>query len=199
MIISDEEKKTTAIHEAGHAIVATLLDGVDPVHKVTIIPRGRALGLTMLLPETDQHSMRKSKLLANLMMMMGGRAAEELVFNHFTTGAGNDLERATSLAHQMVCNWGMSDQIGPVHLAAGQGEVFLGKDLMKKKRTSQKSANTIDKEVNKIVNKAYQDALSLLRDHLEALHNITEDLLEQETIDGATISKHLNPRLGIVS
>jgi len=187
MVIPEEEKKTTAYHEAGHAIIAALLDEVDPVHKVTIIPRGRALGLTMLLPVDDKHSQNKSQLEGMLVMMMGGRAAEEIVFNHFTTGASNDLERASAFANRMVCNWGMSDVMGPVHLAANQGEVFLGRDIMRKKNISQKSANTIDREVNKIVNNAYQKALDLLNDNIDSLHTVTEELIEMETISGEDI------------
>jgi cell division protease FtsH len=184
MVIQEEEKRTTAYHEAGHAIVASLLDGVDPVHKVTIIPRGRALGLTMLLPTEDEHSQMRSQLSAQLTMMMGGRAAEEIIFKHYTTGASNDLERATNIAHKMVCNWGMSEKVGPVYLAANQGEVFLGKDLMQRKRIGQKSASLIDKEVNRIVNDAYEKAVALLNKHRDALQKVTEKLLVEETISG---------------
>lgn len=187
MIIPEDEKKTTAYHEAGHALIAALLDEVDPVHKVTIIPRGRALGLTMLLPGEDKHSHNASHLKANLMMMMGGRAAEELIFNHFTTGASNDLERSTSLAHQMVCNWGMSQKIGPIYYSAGQGEVFLGKDLLRKRNISQSTASKIDHEVDSIVNGAYSEAMKILEKNIEALHQITDKLMESETIDGKTI------------
>ncbi|OGH02140.1 MAG: cell division protein FtsH [Candidatus Lambdaproteobacteria bacterium RIFOXYD1_FULL_56_27] len=187
MVIPDKEKRTTAFHEAGHALVAALTPGVDPVHKVTIVPRGRALGLTMLLPTEDRYSQHRSQLVGMLSMMMGGRAAEEIIFNHFTTGASNDLERATQVAHKMVCNWGMSERVGPVYLAVGQGEVFLGRDLMKKKRISQSSARLIDQEVKRIVNDAYQQAKSLLQSHLEQLNLVTERLIERETIDGSYI------------
>jgi cell division protease FtsH len=159
MVIPEDEKRTTAYHEAGHAIIAAKLEEVDPVHKVTIIPRGRALGLTMLLPEEDKYSQNESQLRGVLMMMMGGRAAEELIFNHFTTGASNDLERATALANRIVCNWGMSKSIGPIHLAASQDEVFLGRDLMRKRNISQTLANKLDKEISKIVNTAYSKAM----------------------------------------
>ncbi|MBU2645957.1 ATP-dependent zinc metalloprotease FtsH [bacterium] len=194
MVIPAEEKKTTAYHEAGHAIIASLLDEVDPIHKVTIIPRGRALGLTMLLPVEDKFSQKESQLRGMLVMMMGGRAAEEIVFNHFTTGASNDLERAASIANRMVCNWGMSKIFGPVHLAANQGEVFLGRDIMRKKSISRRSANTIDREVNKIVNDAYQKAMDLLRTNIASLHAVSQELIELETINGddilATIEKN---------
>ncbi len=189
MVVPEDEKKTTAYHEAGHAIIAAILEEVDPVHKVTIIPRGRALGLTMLLPTDDKHSQKKSQLEGLLVMMMGGRAAEEIVFNHFTTGASNDLERASAFANRMVCNWGMSDVVGPVHLGSNQGEVFLGRDIMRKKNISQKSANAIDREVNKIVNNAYQKAIDLLNDNIDSLHTVTQELMEMETISGDDIIK----------
>ncbi|PCI24990.1 MAG: cell division protein FtsH, partial [SAR324 cluster bacterium] len=187
MVMPEKEKKTTAYHEAGHAIIASLLDEVDPVHKVTIVPRGRALGLMMQLPQEDTYSKKKSQLLGQLVVMMGGRAAEEIIFGHYTTGASNDLERAASTAHHMVCNWGMSDKIGPIYLAANQGEVFLGRDLMQRKHISQVAASQIDQEVNQIVNDAYQKAKTLLTEHLDALHKITKTLLEDETIDGSVI------------
>ncbi|NQU66115.1 MAG: ATP-dependent metallopeptidase FtsH/Yme1/Tma family protein [SAR324 cluster bacterium] len=187
MVIPEDEKRTTAYHEAGHAIIAALLTEVDPVHKVTIIPRGRALGLTMLLPVEDKYSQKESQLRGMLVMMMGGRAAEEIVFNHYTTGASNDLERAATIANHMVCNWGMSVVMGPVHLAAGQGEVFLGRDIMRKKNISHKSANKIDREVNKIVNEAYQKAIDLLKKNIDSLHAVTKELIELETISGEDI------------
>jgi len=187
MVIPEAEKRTTAYHEAGHAIIAALMDEVDPVHKVTIIPRGRALGMTMLLPQEDKHSQKKSQLQAMMVMMMGGRAAEEIVFNQFTTGASNDLQQATGIAHRMVCNWGMSDIIGPVHLAIGQGEVFLGRDILRKRNISQLLANKIDREVKKLVNGSYQKAIDLLKQNLEALHRISRKLIEVETINGSEI------------
>lgn len=187
MVIPDDEKKTTAYHEAGHAIIAALLKDVDPVHKVTIIPRGRALGLTMLLPEDDKHSQTETQLKGLMMMMMGGRAAEEIVFNHFTTGASNDLERATSLASRFVCNWGMNETIGPVHLGASNDEVFLGRDLMRKRNISQNMANRIDKEIGKIVNTSYQNAITMLKENIDHLHKIALLLFEQETVSGKDI------------
>ena len=178
MVIPEDEKKTTAFHEAGHALIAALHEKVDAIHKVSIIPRGRALGITMLLPEDDKHSYYRSELDGMIMMIMGGRAAEELIFNHFTTGASNDLERSTSLAHRMVCNWGMSDSIGPIHYATNQGEVFLGRDLMRKKNISQTTASRIDEEVKNIVNGAYQRTMDLLRENIDLLHSITKELIE---------------------
>jgi len=189
MVIPEEEKKSTAYHEAGHAIIAALLKEVDPVHKVTIIPRGRALGLTMLLPGDDKYAMKKSQLDGTMMMMMGGRAAEEIIFDHFTTGASNDLEQATKMAHKMVCNWGMSDNLGPVHLSASSAEVFLGRDMMRKRNISQRSANLIDKAVTKTVNRAYSKAMELLKENLDSLHTIAAQLIELETINGSEILK----------
>ena len=187
MVITPEEKKITAYHEAGHALIAALIEEVDPVHKVTIIPRGRALGLTMLLPVADRTSYATNDLTGMMTMMMGGRAAEELIFKHFTTGASNDLQRATQIAHKMVCNWGMSKKIGPLFLAAGQGEPFLARDIMRRRRISQETHKAVDSEVNRIVNEAYDRAKTMLQEHIAQLHAITQTLIERETIDGSTI------------
>lgn len=194
LVIPDDEKKTTAYHEAGHAIVAALLEEVDALHKVTIVPRGRALGLTMLLPEDDKVSQKESQLKGLMVMMMGGRAAEEIVFNHYTTGASNDLEQAASLAHRMVCSWGMSEEIGPVHLNAGQNEVFLGRDIMRKRNISQLLSNKIDREVRNVVNDAYQKAKDILNQNMDALHKIATELIEQETINGNDVLELLQPQ-----
>ncbi|MCP4753624.1 MAG: ATP-dependent metallopeptidase FtsH/Yme1/Tma family protein [Proteobacteria bacterium] len=191
MVIPEDEKKTTAYHEAGHAIIAALLEEVDPVHKVTIIPRGRALGMTMLLPEDDKHSQTESQIRGFMVMAMGGRAAEEIIFNHFTTGASNDLEQAATLAHRMVCNLGMSEVVGPVHLGANQGEIFLGRDMMRKRSISQLTANKIDREVNRIVNIAYQKAIEMLKRNIDSLHKVAQELIELETINGSEIVRIL--------
>ncbi|MGK0289237.1 MAG: cell division protease FtsH [bacterium] len=188
MVVSDEEKETTAYHEAGHAIVAILTPKVDPVHKVSIIPRGQALGVTMLLPEQDNHSQHYSEIVGMLGMMMGGRAAEELIFNHFTTGASNDLERATAIAHKMVCSWGMSKTVGPMFLTSGGGEVFLGRDMMQRSSISQQLAKEVDDEINLIVNDAYSYAMDLLKKNMGALKEVTRVLLEEETIDGKKVN-----------
>jgi len=192
MVIPEKEKKTTAYHEAGHAIIAALLKEVDPLHKVSIIPRGRALGVTMLLPTEDKYSQYRSQLLAQMVMMMGGRAAEEIIFDHFTTGASNDLERAASMANRMVCNWGMSSDIGPVHLGVNDNEVFLGRDMMRKRSISQKTAGRVDKEVNKIVNEAYNKAMKILKENIDLLHKVTEKLIIDETITGNEVMEILN-------
>lgn len=187
LIISDEEKRLTAFHEGGHAIVGSKVTGMDPVHKVTIIPRGMALGLTQTLPVDDRHTISKEYLDNALAFMMGGRAAENLVFNEMTTGAGNDIEKATSLAHKMVCEWGMSEKIGPRSMGKKDEMVFLGKEISQTKDYSEKTAETIDDEVKSIVDNAYSKALNILIENREALDRVAEALLEFETINGAEL------------
>jgi len=187
MILSDEEKQTTAYHEAGHALVAKLLPGTDPVHKVSIIPRGRALGVTMQLPGEDRHNYSKEFLLKNMAVLMGGRVAEELVLNQLTTGASNDIERATKTAHSMVCMWGMSEKFGPISFGDNQEQVFLGKELIHNKDYGEDTAKLIDSEVRRFVDEAYERATELLKANGEALEVISQALLERETITGADI------------
>ncbi|BCS87676.1 ATP-dependent zinc metalloprotease FtsH [Pseudodesulfovibrio sediminis] len=187
MILSDDEKKTTAYHEAGHALVAKLLPGTDPVHKVSIIPRGRALGVTMQLPGEDRHNYSKQFLLNNMAVLMGGRVAEELVLDQLTTGASNDIERATKTAHNMVCMWGMSEKLGPMSFGDNQEQVFLGKELIHDKSYGEETAKLIDNEVRRFVDDAYQKATALLKDNMEALAAIALALLDRETITGADI------------
>ena len=158
MILSDEEKKTTAYHEAGHTLVAKFLPGTDPIHKVSIIPRGRALGVTMQLPVDDRHTYSKTYLQNNLAVLFGGRAAEEIVFNSITTGAGNDIERATAMAKRMVCEWGMSEEFGPMALGKKDDEVFLGRDMAHVKDYSDETAKLIDLEVKRILGDSYSRA-----------------------------------------
>ena len=184
LMISDEEKETTAYHEVGHALVAASIEEVDPVHKVSIIPRGRALGVTMLLPEEDRHSHNKRALLGQIAMMMGGRAAEHLIFKRFTTGASDDLKRATELARKMVCQWGMSEKLGPLTYAEDAGHVFLGRDLQQHKEFSNESMKMIDEEVLEILNSSYDRAKKVLKTYRKALESLAETLLEKETIDG---------------
>jgi cell division protease FtsH len=187
MIISDEEKRVTAFHEAGHALVAKLLPGADPVHKVTIIPRGMALGLTQQLPIDEKHTYQKDYLLNNLAILFGGRVAEELVLNHMTTGAGNDIEKATDLAHRMVCEWGMSEKLGPMTFGKKEEEIFLGRDFTQKVDYSENTAIEIDAEIRRIIQESYQRAKDLLKKNLEVLHKIAETLLEKEVLDGSEI------------
>ena len=184
LLISDEEKETTAYHEVGHALVAASIEEVDPIHKVSIIPRGRALGVTMLLPEEDRHSHNKRALLGQIAMTMGGRAAEQLVFNRFTTGASDDLKRATELARKMVCQWGMSEKLGPLTYVEDAGHVFLGRDLQQHKEFSNESMRMIDEEVLEILSSSYERAKKILKKYRKALESLAKTLIEQETIDG---------------
>tara|TARA_B100000945_G_scaffold197471_1_gene158790 strand:- start:251 stop:2089 length:1839 start_codon:yes stop_codon:yes gene_type:complete len=184
LLISEEEKKTTAYHEVGHALVAASIEEVDPVHKVSIIPRGRALGVTMLLPEEDRHSHNKRTLLGQIAMTMGGRAAEQLVFNRYTTGASDDLKRATELARKMVCQWGMSEKLGPLTYVEDPGHVFLGRDLQQHKEFSNESMRIIDEEVLEILSSSYERAKKILTKYRKALESLAKILIEQETIDG---------------
>ena len=187
LLISDEEKETTAYHEVGHALVAASIEEVDPVHKVSIIPRGRALGVTMLLPEEDRHSHNRRSLLGQITMTMGGRAAEHLVFKRFTTGASDDLKRATELARKMVCQWGMSEKLGPLTYTEDEGHVFLGRDLQQHTEFSNESMRMIDEEVLEILNSSYERAKSILKTYRKALESLALILLEKETIDGENV------------
>ncbi|NPA93825.1 MAG: ATP-dependent metallopeptidase FtsH/Yme1/Tma family protein [Thermodesulfobacteria bacterium] len=187
LIMSDQEKKITAYHEAGHCLVAKLLPGTDPVHKVTIIPRGRALGLTQQLPEDERHTYPRSYLMNNLAILLGGRVAEELVFEDYTTGAGNDIERVSSLARKMVCEWGMSDEIGPVAFQKQNDEVFLGRDFGHVREYSESTAQKIDQAIEKIVKDTYNKTKQLIIDHMECLHRLAQELLERETLDAKDI------------
>ncbi len=189
MILSDEEKKTTAYHEAGHTLVAQFLPGTDPIHKVSIIPRGRALGVTMQLPVDDRHTYSKTYLQNNLAVLFGGRAAEELVFNSITTGAGNDIERATAMARRMVCEWGMSEEFGPMALGKKDDEVFLGRDMAHIKDYSDETAKLIDLEVKRILGDAYNRAKTILQDNIELLHSLSLALIDRETLTGEEVVK----------
>jgi cell division protease FtsH len=191
MILSDEEKRTTAYHEAGHALMAKLLPGTDPVHKVTIIPRGRALGVTMQLPTDDRHNYSKEFLYNNLAILMGGRVAEELVLKHITTGAGNDIERATDLARKMVCEWGMSEKLGPLTFGRKEEEIFLGRELTTKRDFSDQVALEIDLEIKRLVTENYERAKRLLTEHMRSLKALAEALLEKEVLDAPEIDQIL--------
>jgi cell division protease FtsH len=192
MIISDREKRTTAYHEAGHALVARMLPGADPVHKVTIIPRGRALGLTQQLPKEDRLNMSKDFALNQIAILMGGRIAEEIIFGQQTTGAGNDIEVATDLARKMVCEWGMSEKLGPLAFGKKEEQVFLGRELSQHQDYSQQTAIEIDSEVRRIVLENYERAKQVLNENLDKLRAIAEALLEFETIDTADIEALMN-------
>jgi len=189
MIISEAEKRNTAYHEAGHTLVAKLIPGTDPIHKVSIIPRGRALGMTQQLPMDDRYTYSKDYLLKTLRVLLGGRAAEEVALNHMTTGAGNDLERATELARKMVCEWGMSEKLGPLTYGKREEHIFLGKEIARHKDFSEKTAEEIDKEVRRIVTEAYEDAKKLLKENFDILENLAKRLLEKETLDATEIDR----------
>jgi len=187
MIISEDEKKSTAYHESGHVLVSRLLPNTDPVHKVTIIPRGRALGVTSYLPIDEKHNYSKTYLNSMLAQLLGGRAAEKIVFNQFTTGAGNDIERATDIARKMVCEWGMSDVLGPVSFGKQEEEIFLGREIAQHRDYSESTAQVIDKDVRKIITEAQETAEKLLRDNINLLHNLSQALLDYEILDGEQI------------
>jgi cell division protease FtsH len=187
MIISDEEKKNTAYHEAGHALVAQMTPGTDPLHKVSIIPRGRALGVTQQLPIDDRYTYSKDYLMKALSVLLGGRAAEEIALHHMTTGAGNDLERATDLARKMVTEWGMSDRLGPLTFGKKEEQIFLGREIARHKDYSEKTAVDIDEEVKRIVIEAYNTSRDLLTENRDLLEVFAKTLLEKETLDGPEI------------
>ncbi|MFZ1802389.1 MAG: ATP-dependent zinc metalloprotease FtsH [Nitrospira sp.] len=191
MILTDEEKRITAYHEAGHALMAKLIPGTDPVHKVTIIPRGRALGVTMQLPTDDRHNYSKEFLYNTLAILMGGRVAEELVFKHVTTGAGNDLERATDLARKMVCEWGMSEKLGPLTFGQKEDSVFLGRDFATKRDVSDQVALEIDLEIKRLVTENYERAKRVLTEQMTSLKALAEALLEKEVLDAPEIDQIL--------
>jgi cell division protease FtsH len=188
MFISEKEKRTTAIHEAGHALVARFVGiEADPVHKVTIIPRGRALGLTQQLPPEDRLNMTREFAQNQIAILMGGRVAEEIIFGQKTTGAGNDIERATELARSMVTEWGMSDEFGPLNFSGGKHEVFLGRDFNSADRLSEDTARRIDAEIRDIVFKQHERAMTILTEHRKELEAVGEALLDHETLDGNDI------------
>jgi cell division protease FtsH len=188
MIMSDEDKRATAYHEAGHALIAMLLPESDPVHKVTIIPRGMALGVTQTMPLEDRYNLTKDQILAQITHAMGGRAAEKLVLDYFSTGAANDLKQATHLARQMICNFGMNERIGPVSLADDDHDVFLGRDFLQRREYSEKKAQEVDEEVARILGERYDEALEMLSEHRDLLDRVTDALLERETLDGAELT-----------
>ena len=189
MIISEAEKKTTAYHEIGHVLVARMIPEADPVHKVTIIPRGRALGLTSYLPIDEKHTYSKAYLEAIITYALGGRAAEKLIFNEFNTGAGNDIERATLLARKMVCEWGMSDKLGPISYGAKEEEIFLGREIQKHRDFSEKTAIEIDEEIKAIVSAGMAKAERILTENIDILHKLSLELLEREILDSDEIDK----------
>jgi len=188
LVMSDDEKKTTAYHEAGHALVGVLVGNLDPVHKISIIPRGQALGVTILLPTEDRLAISKDYAEGMIAFAMGGRAAEELVFQSQTTGAGDDINKATDIARKMVCNWGMSDKLGPLAFGKKNEEVFLGREMGQARNYSERVAEEIDKEIHRIVTTAYKKALTILKDNRDKLETLAEMLLIRETVDASHIT-----------
>jgi cell division protease FtsH len=189
MVMSEAEQRNTAVHESGHALIARLLPDTDPVHKVTIIPRGRALGLTLQLPLDDRYSKNKADALNDISILMGGRAAEELVFDDFTTGAGNDIERATEMARKMVCEWGMSKTLGPVAYGKKEEQIFIGRDIATAESYSEHTAKQIDTEIRGIIAAQYELAFNKLRENRAALDRLSEALMEYESLDGKEIDQ----------
>jgi len=187
IVMPEEERKNTAYHESGHAIVARMLPKTDPVHKVTIIPRGRALGVTMQLPETDRYSMDKTRLLSTIAVLFGGRIAEEIFMNQMTTGASNDFERATSIARDIVTRYGMTDELGPMVYAENEGEVFLGRSVTKTTHVSEATMQKVDSEIRRIIDEQYAVARKILEDNRDKVEAMTAALLEWETIDADQI------------
>lgn len=189
MVITEKEKKITAYHEAGHALVALKTPGSDPVHKVSIIPRGRALGVTMYLPREETYSQSKEDLLGSLVALLGGRAAEEYFLDSVTTGASNDIERVTNIARKMVCEWGMSEKLGTLSFGEKEGEVFLGKEMNHSRNYSESTAEMIDAEVSRIVKEVYERTRQIIRDNADILEQMALELLEHETIDSKDIER----------
>jgi cell division protease FtsH len=194
MIMPEEERRNTAYHEAGHALVARLLPKTDPVHKVTIIPRGRALGVTMQLPEGDRYSMDKERMLSTISVLFGGRIAEEVFMNQMTTGASNDFERATAIARDMVTRYGMTEELGPMVYAENEGEVFLGRSVTKQVSVSEETMKRVDKEIRKIIDTQYAQARHLIEENQDKMHAMAGALLEWETIDAEQIDDIMNGR-----
>ncbi|HCV43208.1 MAG TPA: cell division protein FtsH, partial [Bacteroidetes bacterium] len=187
MIISEKEKKVTSYHEIGHVLVARMLPEADPVHKVTIIPRGRALGLTTYLPIDEKHTYSKPYLEAMIAYALGGRAAEMLIFGELTTGAGNDIERSTEIARKMVCEWGMSDKLGPLAYGQKEEEIFLGRQIARHKNYSEETAIDIDREIKGIIDNGMKRAEMILKENVETLHRLAQTLLEREILDSSEI------------
>jgi cell division protease FtsH len=194
MVMPEEERRNTAYHESGHALVAKLLPKTDPVHKVTIIPRGRALGVTMQLPEQDRYSMDRDRLLSTIAVLFGGRIAEEVFMHQMTTGASNDFERATAIARSMVTQWGMSDEMGPMVYGENEGEVFLGRSITTHKNVSEVTMQKVDAEIKKIIDQQYALARKLILDNRDKVEAMTKALLEWETIDAEQIQDIIDGR-----
>jgi cell division protease FtsH len=194
MVMPEEERRNTAYHESGHAVVAKLMPKTDPVHKVTIIPRGRALGLTMQLPTEDRYSQDRTRLLSTITVLFGGRIAEEIFMDQMTTGASNDFQRATDLARRMVTQWGMSDSLGPMVYGEEEGEIFLGRSVTTHKNMSEASLQKVDAEIRRILDQQYALARKLIEENRDKVEAMTAALLEWETIDADQINDIMDGR-----
>jgi cell division protease FtsH len=195
MLISDEEKRNTAIHEAGHTLISVLINHHDPVHKVTIIPRGPALGVTWYLPKDDRHNLSKEQAESAIAVALGGRIAEEIIFDKLTTGAGNDIEKATEIARKMVCEWGMSEKLGPLAYGKKEESIFLGRDYGSRQQDySEQTAVEIDQEVRGIVHRQYEKVKKLLGENQQHLEGLAKALIERETLDAEDIRLTLEGR-----
>ncbi|OPY02927.1 MAG: ATP-dependent zinc metalloprotease FtsH [Syntrophorhabdus sp. PtaB.Bin047] len=199
MIIPLEERRLTAYHEAGHTLVAKMIPGTDPIHKVTIIPRGRALGLTQQLPIDERHTYSRDYLLNSISILLGGRVAEELVIGQLTTGAGNDIERATEIARKMVCEWGMSDKLGPLNYGKNEEHIFLGREIARHRDFSEQTAQGIDEELKALVGRCYSQARDIISRHISSLHALAKALLEKEVLDGLEIDAIIRDTDGAVA
>jgi cell division protease FtsH len=195
VILTDDEKKVTAYHESGHALVAALTPGADPIHKVTIIPRGRALGVTTQLPIDEKHTYSKDFIEGRLAILLGGRAAESMIFNELTTGAGDDIEQATKIARKMVCEWGMSENLGPMTFGKKNEEIFLGREIQSHRDYSETTAKLIDTEVVKVIRKAEKSAKQILKKNDKILHAMASALLKHETIDLKDVKNILDGKI----
>ena len=189
MVISEQEKRVTAIHEAGHALLTVVLPNADPIHKVTIIPRGMALGLTQQLPVDEKHNYSREFLFDQIAILMGGRIAEDICLGSVTTGAGNDLERATEMARSMVCEWGMSDQMGPLTFGKKEEQIFLGREIAQRSDYSEDTAIKIDQEIKRIVTANYERATEIIRDNRAHLEKMADELLLREVLDGDQVRR----------
>jgi len=197
MIIPLEERRLTAYHEAGHTLVAKMIPGTDPIHKVTIIPRGRALGLTQQLPIDERHTYSRDYLLNSISILLGGRVAEELVIGQLTTGSGNDIERATQIARKMVCEWGMSDKLGPLNYGKNEEHIFLGREIARHRDFSEQTAQGIDEELKELVGRCYSQAKDIISKHISSLHALAKALLEKEVLDGLEIDAIIRDTDGV--
>jgi cell division protease FtsH len=194
MVMPEHERRNTAYHESGHAVVAKLLPRTDPVHKVTIIPRGRALGVTMQLPQEDRYSMDREQILQNISVLFGGRISEEVFMGQMTTGASNDFERATEMARRMVTQWGMSDHLGPMVYGENEGEVFLGRSITTHKNVSEATMQQVDSEIRRIIDERYSAARKLIEDNRDKVEAMAKALLEWETIDADQVNDIMEGR-----